>query len=333
MAKATIGPLAVREPAVRTAPRFALRTFWLLHRAFYRFSGGRIGLSRPETGAKFGMMRLTTVGRRSGAPRVAIVGYYEDGPNLVTLAMNGWGRAEPAWWLNLQATPDTTVDLPGGPRAVRARAATGDERERLWATFRDYPGWGADIDALAAHRSTPTAVVVLEPRGAGTKAPVTATIARTPSEEAHRPRRLALRHLWLVPGLGVALYANAQASTFHVGLVTLLAFGIVPHLTVLLGIGQSHARGQLAPRAVPLFNAMHHPAAPLAVLGLAAVGVLAPFWLVGALVWLSHIVVDWAMGNGLRSADGYLLSRSIWNAHPFGLRSDPGSRSTSPGQA
>ena len=64
--------------------------------------------------------------------------------------MNGWGEGEPAWWLNLQAAPDTTVDLADGPRAVRARAAAGEERERLWATFGDYPGWGDDIDALAA---------------------------------------------------------------------------------------------------------------------------------------------------------------------------------------
>jgi hypothetical protein len=80
--------------------------------------------------------------------------------------MNGWGEAEPAWWLNLQATPDATVDLPDGGRTVRARAATGSERERLWATFRDYPGWGEDIDALARRRPDETAVVVLEPRSA-----------------------------------------------------------------------------------------------------------------------------------------------------------------------
>jgi deazaflavin-dependent oxidoreductase (nitroreductase family) len=157
---------AVGEQSVRTLPRFVIRTFWLLHRALHRFSGGRFGLSRPKAGAKFGMMRLTTVGRRSGRPRVAIVGYYEDGLNLVTLAMNGWADAEPAWWLNLQATPDTTVDLPDGSRPVRARAATGEERERLWIKFRDYPGWGDDIGALAARRSTGTAVVVLEPRAA-----------------------------------------------------------------------------------------------------------------------------------------------------------------------
>ena len=170
MSKATIGTPAVAEPTPRTLPRFALRTFWALHRAAYRVTGGRFGLSRPKTGSKFGMLRLKTIGRRSGQSRVTIVGYYEDGENLVTLAMNGWGEKEPAWWLNLQAQPDATIDLPDGPRAVRARAAAGPERERLWATFDDYPGWGNDLDALAARRPTTTAVVILEPRPAGAMA-------------------------------------------------------------------------------------------------------------------------------------------------------------------
>jgi deazaflavin-dependent oxidoreductase (nitroreductase family) len=310
MTNARIGSLADREQTVRTPPRFAIRIFWLLHRALHRFSGGRIGLSRPEAGEQFGMMRLDTRGRRSGEARRAIIGYYEDGPNLVTLAMNGWGRAEPAWWLNLQASPDATVALADGPREVRARAATGEERQRLWATFRDYPGWAEDIDASAAQRPTPTAVVVFEPRGAGSAAVTAAMSAPAQPVTTDRPGRLALRHLWLVPGLGIALVANAQSTIDGVGLAPLLLFGIVPHMTAMLGIGQPHARGQLAPRAVPLFNAMHQPVMPLAVLGLAAAGVLSPFFLVGALAWLSHIVVDWGFDKGLRTTDGYLRSRS-----------------------
>jgi deazaflavin-dependent oxidoreductase (nitroreductase family) len=144
---------AAQELAPRLPPRWFVRTAWVLHRAMYRFTGGRRGLWRPKAGGRFGTMRLTTLGRRSGQPRVAIVGYYEDGPNLVTLAMNGWADAGPAWWLNLQAQPDTSIDLADGSRAMRARAAAGAERERLWAQFRDYPGWGDDLDALAARRS------------------------------------------------------------------------------------------------------------------------------------------------------------------------------------
>jgi deazaflavin-dependent oxidoreductase (nitroreductase family) len=155
---------ATTPEQVKLPPRPLIRTFWRLHRAAYRLTGGRFGLQRPERGAKFGMLRLHTLGRRSGEARITMIGYYEDGPNLVTLAMNGWGTTEPAWWLNLQANPVATVDLPGGSRDVRARAASGEERERLWATFRDYPGWGSDIGALAARRPTETAIVVLEPK-------------------------------------------------------------------------------------------------------------------------------------------------------------------------
>jgi deazaflavin-dependent oxidoreductase (nitroreductase family) len=154
------------EQTPKLAPRLFIRIAWLLHRAAYSLTGGRFGLWRPKAGAKFGTMRLRTVGRRSGQPRVAIVGYYEDGPNVVTLAMNGWADAEPSWWMNLQAQPDAMVDLADGSRAVRARVAAGAERERLWATFSDYPGWGKDLNALAARRSTERAVVVLEPRTA-----------------------------------------------------------------------------------------------------------------------------------------------------------------------
>ena len=149
-----------RERTPRLPPRWFIRAAWVVHRAIYRFTGGRSGLWRPKPG-KWGTLRLTTVGRRSGKERIAIVGYYEDGPNLVTMAMNGWGDAEPAWWLNLQAQPNASVDLKDGSRAVRGRAAKDAERARLWGRFREF---GDDVDAYARLRSSETAVVILEPR-------------------------------------------------------------------------------------------------------------------------------------------------------------------------
>jgi F420H(2)-dependent quinone reductase len=119
-----------------------------------------MGLRRPTPNV-WGMLRLRTVGRRSGAERIAILGYFEDGPDLVTMAMNGWGDPEPAWWLNLQARPDAVVELVDGPRAVHGRAAAGEERERLWARWAHYD---QGLDDYAALRSRQTAVVIFEPR-------------------------------------------------------------------------------------------------------------------------------------------------------------------------
>jgi deazaflavin-dependent oxidoreductase (nitroreductase family) len=151
---------AARTSAPRLPPRWFVRLAWVVHRAIYRLTGGRRGLWRPKPN-RWGTMRLTTMGRRSGKVRSAILGYYEDGPNLVTMAMNGWADGEPAWWLNLQSQPDATVELTDGSRPVRGREAEGEERSRLWARWREM---GDDVDGYATLRSTETAVVVLEPR-------------------------------------------------------------------------------------------------------------------------------------------------------------------------
>jgi deazaflavin-dependent oxidoreductase (nitroreductase family) len=140
-------------------PRWFVRLAWSTHRGLYRVSGGRIGLRRAKAN-RWGMMRLTTTGRRSGQERSVILGYFDDGPNLVTMAMNGWADGEPAWWLNLQAHPGASVDLAGGGHRVTGRAAEGEERSRLWDRWREID---TNLDGYAALRSSETAVVILEP--------------------------------------------------------------------------------------------------------------------------------------------------------------------------
>ena len=141
-------------------PRIVIRAAWIGHRALYRLTGHRRGLWTPS-GERWGTMLLTSTGRKSGKAREAILGYYEDGPNYVTLAMNGWGAPEPAWWLNLQANPDATLRLKDRELPVRAHAAIGEERDRLWARWQ---ALGDDVEGYSVRRPGETAVVVLEPR-------------------------------------------------------------------------------------------------------------------------------------------------------------------------
>ena len=150
----------VRERRARVPPRWFVRLAWYTHRALYRVTGGRVGLWRAKSN-RWGTLRLTTTGRRTHQERSVILGYLEDGPNLITMAMNGWADGEPAWWLNLQAHPHARADLADGPRSVRARAAAGAERDRLWAKWREVE---PILDDYAALRSSETAVVILEPR-------------------------------------------------------------------------------------------------------------------------------------------------------------------------
>ena len=151
-------------PPPKVPPKWFVHGAWRVHRALYRLSGGRF-LWTTSNKRGWGALRLTTVGRKSGQERSVIVGYLEDGPNLVLLAMNGWDEGHPAWWLNLKAHPDAVVRLANEePRPVHALEVEGAERERLWKLWALV---NPDLDGFAGTRSTKTPVIVLEPTEPG----------------------------------------------------------------------------------------------------------------------------------------------------------------------
>jgi hypothetical protein len=92
------------------------------------------------------------------------------------------------------------------------------------------------------------------------------------------------------------------------GLWQFFAFGAMPDIALLLGIGSGLTPGQLHPRAVPLYNALHHPAGPLALAGVVLAASLPAGYLVGAFAWALHIAVDRIAGYGLRTPDGFQRS-------------------------
>jgi hypothetical protein len=102
--------------------------------------------------------------------------------------------------------------------------------------------------------------------------------------------RLRLRHLWLVPGLAIAILATELGKGNGVGILTLIAFGIAPDLPRLV-----RSRGRLA------HDLLHQPATPLVVvalaLALASTGLVPIVWLVGSLVWLGHVVAGRGVGD------------------------------------
>jgi len=153
------GTEATRPP--KLPPAWFKHAFWRVHRVLCKVSGGRF-LWTTSSKRGWGALYLTAVGRKSGQDRSVILGYIEDGPNLVVLAMNGWDEGHPSWWLNVEAHPDAVVRLAGeDPRPVHARAAAGQERDRLWQR------WAAvepELDGYAGLRSAETPVVVFEPR-------------------------------------------------------------------------------------------------------------------------------------------------------------------------
>ena len=84
-------------------------------------------------------------------------------------------------------------------------------------------------------------------------------------------------------------------------------FLVLPDIALVAGIGRGLAKGQLHPRAVRLYNALHVFAGP-ALLAVASIW-LGPAWLAGALAWAAHVLLDRAAGYGLRDRTGFIRAR------------------------
>ncbi len=136
--------------------RWLLAFMTAVHRFVYQRSGGRVGGRLP--GKSF--LLLTTIGRRTGLPRVIPLLYHRDGDRFVVVGSNAGDDRPPAWWWNLQAQPAAQVQAGREHHHVSAHRAQGAELDALWprldAAYRYY----ADYRRRTS-REIP--VVVLEP--------------------------------------------------------------------------------------------------------------------------------------------------------------------------
>ena len=128
------------------------------HRSVLRLTGGRVG------GNLVGMpvVILETIGRKSGeARRTMLTAPVVDGDTVVLVASYGGDSRHPAWYLNLSANPDVSIEMNGATTAMTARTATADEKAALWPrivkAYRGYAGYQKRTD-----RDIP--VVLLTPR-------------------------------------------------------------------------------------------------------------------------------------------------------------------------
>jgi uncharacterized protein DUF4260 len=114
-------------------------------------------------------------------------------------------------------------------------------------------------------------------------------------------RRIAYAALAVALLVAIVLEVSAHAT----GGWQIAVFAIAPDLALLFGAGSGLERGQLHPRAVGAYNLAHRFWGPVALGGLAALGIVPLGYLVGALTWALHIALDRALGYGLRTRDGH----------------------------
>ena len=129
------------------------------HTFVYKATGGLVGHRVPFAPPT---LLLDHVGAKSGTKRTSPLTYFRDGDAFVIVASKGGYPKNPAWFWNLKANPDTTIQVGTSKIPVRARVATGEERERLWPrAVRTYSGY-ADYQARSKGRVIP--LVILERR-------------------------------------------------------------------------------------------------------------------------------------------------------------------------
>ena len=150
-------------------------------------------------------------------------------------AMNGWADPEPACGSTSRPIPEAMVELSSGRRRVIARAATPEERARLWARYLDL-GSSAFTDASAALRSRETALVILEP--SGTARPDSRAVAVAQSTVANCGS-------WSVYD-GTNDLSSYIASSVAVGMATSCASGIAAPLPS--SQAEAHSRPASGPR-------------------------------------------------------------------------------------
>lgn len=118
-------------------------------------------------------------------------------------------------------------------------------------------------------------------------------------------RQVARRAAWLAGAVSLLALAISEVGKHHLGPWPILFFVVFPDLSFLAGAGVKTEHGRLAPRAVPIYNFVHRPVVPLALIAAASFDVVPVFWFVAGLSWLVHIAIDRVVGYGLRTADGW----------------------------
>jgi deazaflavin-dependent oxidoreductase (nitroreductase family) len=119
------------------------------HATVYRATHGLIGHRFPGSPP---MLLLDHVGAKSGTRRTSPLVYAEDGDNVVLVASKGGYPRNPAWFHNLLANPDTSVQIGSAHREVHARLWP--KVVRIYGGYEDYQ--------RRTEREIP--LVILEPR-------------------------------------------------------------------------------------------------------------------------------------------------------------------------
>ena len=139
--------MAASPPKGLNSPQTKVIIKWMsrINTWAYKATKGKVG-GKFLKGAPVAL--LTTIGRKTGEPRVSPLLYLREGNRVILVASQGGAATNPMWYLNLKANPKVTVQIKDEVLTLTARDATETERTEYWpkltamySSFDDYQSW------------------------------------------------------------------------------------------------------------------------------------------------------------------------------------------------
>jgi deazaflavin-dependent oxidoreductase (nitroreductase family) len=121
----------------------------------FRSNDGKVAAFGPVP-----LLILHSTGAKSGEERVHPLTYQPRGERYAIFASKAGAPSHPAWYHNLVANPEVTIEVGTETKRARARVTEGDERTEIWERQkREVPNFAEYEQATS--REIP--VIVLDP--------------------------------------------------------------------------------------------------------------------------------------------------------------------------
>jgi len=139
--------------------RFMSRTLHHIDLFLMSLTGGRVSV--PKVLGGLPVIRLTTIGAKTGRERTVPLLGIQDGEKWALIASNWGNENHPSWYYNLRANPEVRLSHDDQMNQYTAHEATEQEREGYWKQATElYPNYES-YQQYTGGRQIP--IVVLTP--------------------------------------------------------------------------------------------------------------------------------------------------------------------------
>lgn len=131
---------------------------WFYSKVAARIDPYIMRATRGRFDSGFGLLPvvlLTVKGRKSGVERTVPLVYFTDRGDVVLMASSFGRDKHPAWYHNLRAAEEVTLEARGRKGRYKPSETTGEDRDRLYALAQEvYSGYGVYEERAAAVQRT-----------------------------------------------------------------------------------------------------------------------------------------------------------------------------------